>query len=82
MAFSAVLVVDGGRTAILQYGRSAESVRGKGFFHQLLFREFAEFVYPKFPRIVRVRTSSTHTDFWDAKNDGTIIEMRRVLSQC
>ena len=66
----------------MQYGRSAEEVRGNGIFHQLVLREFAEFVYPKFPRIVRVRTSSIKTDFWDAKNDGTIIEMRRVLSQC
>ena len=66
----------------MQYGRSAEAVRGKGIFHQLVLREFAEFVYPKFPRIVRLRTSSADTDYWDAKKDGTIIEMRRVESEC
>ena len=79
VAFSSVLVVDAGRTAILQFGRSAKEIRGKGIFHHLVLREFAEFVYPKFPRIVRVRTSSVNTDFWDSKKDGTKVLLRRVL---
>ena len=78
VAFSAVLVVDSSRTAILQFGRCAEKARGKRIFRQLILREFAEFVYPKFPHIVRMRTSSVNTGHWDKKNDGTIIDMRRV----
>ena len=79
VAFSSVLVVDAGRTAMLQFGRSAKEIRGKGIFHQLILREFAEFVYPKCPRIVQMRTSSVNTDFWDSKKDGTKVLLRRVL---
>ena len=79
VAFSSVLVVDAGRTAMLQFGRSAKEMRGKGIFHQLILREFAEFVYPKCPRIVQMRTSSVNTDFWDSKKDGTKVLLRRVL---
>ena len=79
MTFSSVLVVDAGRTAIVQFSRSAKEIRGKGIFHQLILREFAEFVYPKFSRIARMRTSSVNTDFWDSKKDGTKVLLRRVL---
>ena len=78
VALSAVLVNDAGRTANLQFSRTAKKFRGKGFFRQLLLTEIVEIVCQNFPRIVRMRSSSNDIDFWKLKADGTQIILRRV----
>ena len=81
MAFNAVLVVDGGRTAYVQYGRSAEKIRGTGIFRELVHREFPEIIYPKFPGLARLRASVLKTAVFDMNEESTI-NMTRVRLHC
>ena len=81
MAFNAVLVVDGGRTAYVQYGRTAEKIRGTGIYRELLHRQFPEIIYPKFPSIARIRSTVITTAVFD-RNEGSTVNTTRVQLQC
>ena len=59
------------------YGRSAEKIRGTGIFRQLLYRQFPEIIYPKFPGIARIRASIRKTAVID-RQEGSTINMTRV----
>ena len=73
-----VHIVDGACTAVVQSGRSSPNIRRRGIFRLMEKRHFTDILFPRFPRIARMRTMSIDTDYFDSKDDGTEITMRRV----